>query len=86
MNKNGDEKALIEGGGAVLGCELGSTVIKSTLISRDGRPLTSGAHQWENRLVDGAWTYPIDESIRTRLVLTATPRICSISPRVMGWR
>jgi sugar (pentulose or hexulose) kinase len=61
MNKNGDEKALIEGGGAVLGCELGSTVIESTLISRDGRPLTSGAHQWENRLVDGAWTYPIDE-------------------------
>jgi sugar (pentulose or hexulose) kinase len=41
----------------VLGCELGSTTIKATLISRQGKPVASGSHHWENRLVDGIWTY-----------------------------
>jgi sugar (pentulose or hexulose) kinase len=58
-----DEKALIESGGAILGCELGSTTIKSTLVDPRGRPLAAGSHQWENRLVDGYWTYAIDDVI-----------------------
>lgn len=54
-------RTLIENGDVVLGCELGSTMIKATLISRDGVPLTSGSHQWENRLSGGVWTYDVDE-------------------------
>ena len=61
MTASRDPKALIENGDAVLGCEFGSTMIKATLISRDGQPLTSGSHQWENRLVDKIWTYGVDE-------------------------
>ena len=53
-------KSLIESGAAVFGCELGSTTIKATLVGPDGRPLASGSHQWENRLVDGIWTYDMD--------------------------
>ncbi|MGA8203629.1 MAG: FGGY-family carbohydrate kinase, partial [Woeseiaceae bacterium] len=53
-------KSLIESGAAVLGCELGSTTIKATLVGPDGRPLASGSHPWENRLVDGIWTYDMD--------------------------
>lgn len=48
---------LINSGAAILGCELGSTRIKATLISLNGRPLASGAFQWENRLEKGVWTY-----------------------------
>lgn len=61
MNVAKDAKKLIESGRAVLGCELGSTMIKATLIDPQGRPLVSGTHQWENRLVDGLWTYNIDD-------------------------
>lgn len=60
-NNATDAKQLIESGGAVLGCELGSTTIKATLVDRRGRPLASGSHQWENRLVDGIWTYDVDD-------------------------
>jgi sugar (pentulose or hexulose) kinase len=52
-----DEKSLIRDGKAVLGCELGSTVIKATLVGPDGSILCSGSHQWENRFADGIWTY-----------------------------
>ena len=54
-------KKLIEEGGAILGCELGSTTIKATLISPDGIPLASGSRQWENRLMDGVWTYDMND-------------------------
>jgi sugar (pentulose or hexulose) kinase len=63
MNNARDEKGLIEAGGAILGCELGSTTIKSTLVDPRGKPLASGSHQWENRLVDGYWTYDIEDVI-----------------------
>jgi sugar (pentulose or hexulose) kinase len=52
---------LIASGGAIMGCELGSTRIKATLIRPDGGPLASGSFQWENRLQDGIWTYPMEE-------------------------
>lgn len=52
---------LIAQGAAVLGFELGSTRIKATLIAPDGTPLAAGSHGWENKLVDGVWTYDLDE-------------------------
>ncbi len=58
-NTNNDA-ALIAEGRAALGCELGSTRIKATLVGPDGRPLGSGAFGWENRLEAGIWTYPMD--------------------------
>ena len=40
-----------------LGVEFGSTRIKAVLIGEDHAPLASGAHDWENRLENGVWTY-----------------------------
>lgn len=59
-------KQLIENGGAVLGLEFGSTRIKAVLVGEKGEPLAAGAHDWENRLEDGIWTYRMEE-IRTGL-------------------
>jgi sugar (pentulose or hexulose) kinase len=47
----------------VLGIELGSTRIKACLVDA-GDPtvvLATGSHAWENRLVDGLWTYDLDD-------------------------
>ena len=44
-----------------LGIELGSTRIKAQLIDERGRPLASGGYGWENQLVDGLWTYPLEQ-------------------------
>ena len=44
----------------VLGIELGSTRIKAVLIGKDHVPLASGDYEWENRFVNGIWTYPMD--------------------------
>ena len=61
MSDKSSTAGLITSGEAILGLELGSTRIKSILISPDGRPLASGAYGWENQLVDGIWTYDLDE-------------------------
>ena len=45
----------------VLGIELGSTRIKAVLIDGDHIPIASGDHEWENRLVDGVWTYSMED-------------------------
>jgi len=45
----------------ILGIELGSTRIKSVLTDKKGNVLASGGHEWENSLVDGLWTYSLDE-------------------------
>jgi sugar (pentulose or hexulose) kinase len=54
----------IRDGRTALGIELGSTRIKACLIGIDGERagevLATGAHEWENVLVDGLWTYPLD--------------------------
>ncbi len=50
----------ISGGRTSLGIELGSTRIKAVLIGPDSAPLAVGTHDWENQLVDGLWTYPLD--------------------------
>ena len=54
-------KKQIEEGKAYLGIELGSTRIKGVLVGDDFSILASGAHEWENKLVDGIWTYSIDD-------------------------
>ncbi len=51
---------VIEQGKAVLGIEFGSTRIKAVLVDEAGKPIASGAHDWENQLVDGIWTYSLD--------------------------
>ena len=53
-------KQIIETGSAILGIEFGSTRIKSVLIGPDFTPLASGAHEWENDLLAGVWTYSED--------------------------
>ena len=50
-------KELIAAGKAVLGIEFGSTRIKAVVIDEQHKPIASGAHDWENRLVNGVWTY-----------------------------
>lgn len=54
-------KELIESGKMVLGIELGSTRIKAVLIDEDHNPVAVGDHEWENRLVNGIWTYTLDD-------------------------
>lgn len=56
----GNVKEFIESGRAVLGIEFGSTRIKAVLVDEDHKPIASGAHDWENQLVDGIWTYSLD--------------------------
>ena len=50
----------------VLGIELGSTRIKAVLIDEHHVPIASGDYEWENKLVNGIWTYSM-EAIHTGL-------------------
>ena len=51
----------ISGGRSVLGIEFGSTRIKACLIGDDPAVvLADGEHEWENHLVDGLWSYPLE--------------------------
>ena len=43
-----------------LGIELGSTRIKAVLIDENHIPVASGDYEWENRLINGIWTYSMD--------------------------
>ena len=47
----------------VLGIELGSTRIKAVLIDENHLPIASGSYTWENDLVDGVWTYPLEKAV-----------------------
>ena len=51
----------ISEGKSILGIEFGSTRIKAVLIDEDYNPIASGAHDWENRLENGIWTYSLDD-------------------------
>src|SRR6187402_2597078 len=52
----------ISGGLAALGIELGSTRIKACLVGEDPSVvLAVGEHEWENQLVDGRWSYSLDD-------------------------
>lgn len=44
-----------------LGIEFGSTRIKAVLIDNDFNPIATGSHDWENKLVNGIWTYSLDD-------------------------
>ncbi|MBQ4545345.1 MAG: ATPase [Oscillospiraceae bacterium] len=44
-----------------LGIELGSTRIKACLVDDDFLQIASGAYEWENKIIDGYWTYDIEE-------------------------
>ena len=49
-------KDFIEAGKAVMGIEFGSTRIKAILIDDSYQVIAQGAHDWENKLVDGVWS------------------------------
>ena len=51
----------IENGNTTIGIELGSTRIKTVLIGPDHEVLASGNHDWENRNLNGIWTYSLDD-------------------------
>ncbi len=55
-----DYSKLIADGQAVMGLEFGSTRIKAVLIDEEHNPIASGAHDWENKLENGYWTYSMD--------------------------
>lgn len=52
---------IISGGNACLGIEFGSTRIKAVLINDKFEPIANGSFTWENSLIDGIWTYNIEE-------------------------
>ena len=54
-------KECIASGKAVLGIEFGSTRIKAVLVDENNKTIASGAHDWENRLENGIWTYSLDD-------------------------
>ena len=45
----------------VLGIELGSTRIKAVLIDEKHVPIAQGDYEWENQLVEGIWTYAMED-------------------------
>ena len=51
----------IKDGRTSIGIEFGSTRIKAVLIGEDFSVAASGAYDWENSLIDGVWTYSLDE-------------------------
>ena len=55
-----DTRTTIKEGKAILGIEFGSTRIKAVLIDQENKPIAQGAHEWENQLENGLWTYSID--------------------------
>ena len=54
-------KDFIEEGKAVMGIEFGSTRIKAVLIDDKFKVIAQGAHDWENKLVDGVWSYSLED-------------------------
>jgi sugar (pentulose or hexulose) kinase len=48
-------------GSESLGVEFGSTRIKAVLIDKEFNPIATGSYDWENQLVDGIWTYSLDD-------------------------
>ena len=45
----------------VLGIEFGSTRIKAMMLDEHHLPVASGSYEWENRLIDGIWTYSMTD-------------------------
>lgn len=62
MNQLNIKQAIIKGETS-LGIEFGSTRIKAVLIDHNFETIASGSHEWENKLVDGFWTYSLEDII-----------------------
>lgn len=45
----------------IIGIELGSTRIKSVLVDENAAVLATGSFEWENQLVDGLWSYSLED-------------------------
>lgn len=60
MNVKETSKA-IKTGEVSLGIEIGSTRIKSVLITKDFKTIASGNHQWENQFENNVWTYSLEQ-------------------------
>lgn len=58
---NEEIKNEIACGKAIVGIEFGSTRIKAVMINSANEPVAGGAFDWENSLIDGVWTYSLDE-------------------------
>lgn len=56
-----DVRDMIANAQTTLGIELGSTRIKAVLINADHEVLASGSYSWENKLVDGYWSYSLED-------------------------
>lgn len=54
-------KDIITSGKTALGIEFGSTRVKAVLIDENCKPVASGAHDWENKLENGYWTYSLED-------------------------
>lgn len=61
MSTKFDQKTLTDPNNLILGVEFGSTRIKAVLIDENHVPVVSGSHDWENQLVDGVWTYSLED-------------------------
>lgn len=51
----------ISDGLASLGIEFGSTRIKAVLVDENNNTVASGSHTWENRFINGVWTYHLSD-------------------------
>ena len=62
-DRRATDRAAITEGRTALGIELGSTRIKACLVHQDepSRVLAVGSHEWENSLIDGVWTYALED-------------------------
>ncbi len=54
-------KLQLMNGETSLGIEFGSTRIKAVLLADSGELLAAGNYDWENELVNGIWTYPLEK-------------------------
>ena len=54
-------KNLIERGDISLGVEFGSTRIKAVLTTKGANVIAQSDYTWENKLVDGIWSYELDD-------------------------
>lgn len=61
MNQN--IKQAIVNGETSLGIEFGSTRIKAVLIDHSFEIIASSSYDWENQLIDGYWTYDLNDMI-----------------------
>ena len=51
----------IEEGKTAIGIEFGTTRIKAVMVDSNCKPVASGDFEWENHLIDGYWTYSVEE-------------------------